>query len=935
MYSNKTMFKKLGLFLVVLMTVALLLPMATAGVAGAAISPANNAVQFLYNDYTNNGINNSEVGVGSYALYVLYQAGVDVSTWVYDNVNLEDAVISAVSGDISNASDQSKVSAKLLAQDLAAAKALGQDGYNLAVQLVQIMQNRQSSNGFDKGEYSLFSNVPAFDLLGRAGSISVINTVYAKEYILSRQLTVNKEVYGSWGGSWTDDKGTHYFADFMATAQAVRALHYLNTESNDASVQAAIYSGLDWMKNQQQDDGSFVTGWDDPVIDTSEVIVTLKILGMDPADWKSSGGKSAVDYLVNDALNADGSFGTSKNNMDATWALCAYNLLDTQFYLDPSSATLNAEDKKQLTAVWENAYGSTDVTQYADWSVADSSVAGVDKGLVTALKAGQTVVKAVYGGLTASANLTVNSSSPGGGGGGTAKTVGQAVVGMNGELLSGPSYVTVSETNKWGLTALGALDSAGVSYHTSSWAFGILVDSIGGQANSGMSGWMYAVNGQAAGVAPEKYNIKNDDKIIWYYSKSMDQQPPKWDDLVKQNSSGGAGGQTAALPSPVSDTALNAAVQNAAAAGLVVLQADNTQTALTLSSAQLTKILNTGKPLAVTVQGVQFVLSAESLKVPELTVANAAQLQLKALKLSSGDAQSLIEPFAGKLKLAGDVYELNALVVNKDGTQQNIKQFPDCKVLLPAPGEAREAAAAGRVMAYRYNENSKAWEEVGGTYDASGGDISFKVDHFSKYALLETVSLPVGKNFKDIAGHWAQKEIEFMAARGYVAGVSDNQFAPENTITRAEFAAILTRMAGLTTDPGGAERFSDVPAGAWYRGAVCAAANAGLVYGTGKNSFAPDEPVTREQMAAMLVRLMAKSGLDMTVSDAGAVKMLAGFSDAAGVSPWARTPVALMAGERLMTGRESGRFVPLGNTTRAEAAVVLYRAMEKLPQLGK
>jgi len=81
LYSNKTMFKKLGLFLVVLMTVALLLPMATAGVAGAAISPANNAVQFLYNDYTNNGINNSEVGVGSYALYVLYRAGVDVSTW--------------------------------------------------------------------------------------------------------------------------------------------------------------------------------------------------------------------------------------------------------------------------------------------------------------------------------------------------------------------------------------------------------------------------------------------------------------------------------------------------------------------------------------------------------------------------------------------------------------------------------------------------------------------------------------------------------------------------------------------------------------------------------------------------------------------------------------------------------------------------------------
>lgn len=935
MYNGKKMFKKLSLLLVVLMTVTLLMPVVSANVAGAAGSPENKAVQYLFNDYTKNGINNSEAGMGSYALYVLNQAGVDVSAWLYNGVDLKDAVISAVSGDISNASDPSKVSAKLLAQDLAAMKALGRN--DLAGQLVQILQKRQSNTGFDTGAYSLFSNMPAFDLLGRAGSINEINKDYAKGYILGAQdTTVSDAAYGSWGYTY----GGAYYADFMATAEAVRALYFLDPGKSDVQIQGAVNSGLDWMKKQQQTDGSFVTGWDDPVIDTAEVVTALKTLGMDPAAWKSSGGKSADDYLVNNALNADGSFGTSKNDMDATWALCAYNLLNSQFYLDPSSATLNTGDKKQFKAVWQNSYGTTDVTQYADWSVGDSSIAGVDssaKGLITALKAGQTVVKAVYGGLTASATLTVGS---GGGSGGTSKTVGQAVVGMNGELLSGPSYVTVNDTNKWGFSALGALDASGISYHASSWSYGILVDSIGGQANSGMAGWMYAVNGQLAGVGPEKYTIKNDDKIIWYYSKSMDQQPPKWDDLVKQSSSGNL--QTDNLPSPVSDSVLNAAVENAGTAGMVALQADNTQTALALSNDQLTKILNTGKPLAATVQGVQFVLSADSLKVPEITAANAAQLQLKARKLSSGDAQNLIEPFAVKLKLAGDIYELNALVVNNDGTQQNIKQFPDWKVLLPVPGEAREAAAAGRVAAYWYNENSKMWEEVGGAYDATSGAISFKTDHFSKYALLETVaalpetvSPPAGKTFKDIAGHWAQKEIEFMAAKGYVAGVGDDKFAPEATITRAEFAAIQTRMAGLAANPGGAGRFSDVSDDAWYRGMVGAAANAGLAFGTGDNSFAPDEPVTREQMAAMMIRFMAMNGLNMTISDAGAVDLLASFSDAAGVSPWARAPVALMVREQLMTGRASGQFVPLGNTTRAEATVVLYRVLQKLPQLGK
>ncbi len=933
MYFSKKISKKLGLLLVLLMTVTLLLPAINANAAGAAGSPANNAAQFLHNDYTNNGLKNSEAGVGSYALYVLNQAGVDVSAWANNGINLKDAVISAVTGDIANASDPSKVSAKLLAQDLAAMKALGRN--DLADQLMQTLKNRQTAAGFDAGDYSLFSNVPAFDLLGRSGSIGAINNDYAKSYILGTQdTTVSDAAYGSWGYTYSGA----YYADFMATAGAVRALYLLDPGKSNAQIQSAVNGGLDWMKKQQQTDGSFVAGMDDPVIDTSEVIVTLKTLGMDPSAWESGGGKSAVDYIMNNAPNADGSFGTSKNDMDATWALCAYNLLDTQFYLDPSSVTLNINDKKQLKAVWQNASGTTDVTQFADWSVADSSIAGTDssvKGLVTALKAGQTVVSAVYGGLTASTALTVNSSS--GGSGGETKTVGQAVVGMNGELLSGPTYVTISETNKLGFTVLGALDCSGVPYHTSTWSYGVLVDSINGQANSGMAGWMFSVNGQIASAGPENSNIKDGDKIIWYYSKSMDQQPPSWNDLVNGNTNG----QSANLPTPVNDTAFNTALKNVGSAGQVALQADNTQTSLVLSSDQLTKIVNTGKPLAVTIQGVQLVLSGDSLKVTELTAANTAQLHLIAQKLSSGDARSLIEPFAAKLKQAGDIYELNVLAINKDASLQSIKQFPDCKVLLPVPGEAREAAASGRVAAYWYNENSKNWEKVGGAYDAISGAISFKAEHFSKYALLETVSTPVvktlpeGKTFKDIKGHWAQKEIEFMAAKGCVSGVGDNKFAPEATVTRAEFAAILGRMAGLTASPGGAERFSDVPAGAWYRGVVGAAANAGLVSGTGENSFAPEEPVTREQMAAMTLRLMAKNGLNMTISDADVAKLLAGFSDAAGISPWARSSVAMMVRERLMAGRERGRFVPLGNATRAEATVVLYLVLQKLPQLGK
>ncbi|MGB9803902.1 S-layer homology domain-containing protein, partial [Desulfofundulus sp.] len=126
------------------------------------------------------------------------------------------------------------------------------------------------------------------------------------------------------------------------------------------------------------------------------------------------------------------------------------------------------------------------------------------------------------------------------------------------------------------------------------------------------------------------------------------------------------------------------------------------------------------------------------------------------------------------------------------------------------------------------------------------------------------------------------------------------------------------------------QRFSDVPQNAWYAGMVGAAAKAGLVRGVAEHSFAPAQPITREQMAAMMVRLMARKGLDVTIGGASVSAILAGFKDAASISPWARNSVALVVREGIMKGRAAAGFTPAGNTTRAEAAVVLYRVLQKL-----
>lgn len=111
--------------------------------------------------------------------------------------------------------------------------------------------------------------------------------------------------------------------------------------------------------------------------------------------------------------------------------------------------------------------------------------------------------------------------------------VGIAVIGMNGELLYGPEKVTVTGKNFGGITALGALDATGLPYTTSRrWA--IFVEAIAGQRNKGQAGWMYQVNGETPLTGADRKPLKAGDKVIWWYSKSIDTRPPAWDQLRKQ-----------------------------------------------------------------------------------------------------------------------------------------------------------------------------------------------------------------------------------------------------------------------------------------------------------------------------------------------------------------------------------------------------------------
>lgn len=225
---------------------------------------------------------------------------------------------------------------------------------------------------------------------------------------------------------------------------------------------------------------------------------------------------------------------------------------------------------------------------------------------------------------------------------------------------------------------------------------------------------------------------------------------------------------------------------------------------------------------------------------------------------------------------------------------------------------------------YQYNEALGYWTYVGGaTDDSDGRYIRASIGSSGTYAvLLRKVS------FGDVhSGHWAVKEVEVLAARGIVDGMGANQFEPKGTLTRAQFSKMLASALGISPITPAQPTFRDVVSAKWSYGWVEAAAAAGIVEGD-QGLFKPEDALTREQMMAMLVRA-AKEKLGEGQAQGSGVDR---FKDSNAISGWALPFVEQAVSLKLVEG--SGDLINArATTTRAEAAVVIYRLLEKIGQL--
>ncbi|CAM0497156.1 S-layer homology domain-containing protein [Thermoanaerobacter kivui] len=219
---------------------------------------------------------------------------------------------------------------------------------------------------------------------------------------------------------------------------------------------------------------------------------------------------------------------------------------------------------------------------------------------------------------------------------------------------------------------------------------------------------------------------------------------------------------------------------------------------------------------------------------------------------------------------------------------------------------------------YYLNEKTNQWEYVGGKIDKGTNTITFEAKHFSTYGVFE-----YNKEFKDVTkDNWAYDVVNVLASRHIIKGVDSETFVPNAKITRAEFAALMIRALGIEEEPYKGE-FNDVKEGEWYANAIEAAYKAGIMLGDGKN-MRPDDPITREEMTAVIMRVYGKLA-EYKEENIGNTT----FSDNNKISEWAKNVVANAVKLGIVRGYEDNTFKPKDNATRAEAAAMLYRILEK------
>ncbi|HPX70871.1 MAG TPA: S-layer homology domain-containing protein, partial [Bacillota bacterium] len=179
--------------------------------------------------------------------------------------------------------------------------------------------------------------------------------------------------------------------------------------------------------------------------------------------------------------------------------------------------------------------------------------------------------------------------------------------------------------------------------------------------------------------------------------------------------------------------------------------------------------------------------------------------------------------------------------------------------------------------------------------------------------------------FGDVGtGDWFYEYVKYVYNKGLMNGTGEDSFSPYLTTTRGMIVTILYNMAG-TPEVTGECPFGDVEAGKYYEKPAIWAAEKGIVSGYGSGNFGPEDAISREQMAVILMNYARLMGYD--VSKAADLDK---FSDADEISSYAKSAMAWANAEGLINGKGNGILDPAGDALRCEVAAILYNFCENV-----
>ena len=213
------------------------------------------------------------------------------------------------------------------------------------------------------------------------------------------------------------------------------------------------------------------------------------------------------------------------------------------------------------------------------------------------------------------------------------------------------------------------------------------------------------------------------------------------------------------------------------------------------------------------------------------------------------------------------------------------------------------------------------WLAVNGNVYPAGEVVTFSIDQSLQATWKDTAEVDVTEMFSDVTKNWAYPGIQYCVTHQLMSGVGGNLFAPKMTTTRAQIVQILYNLEG-EPKVSGTTPFTDLTQN-WYKDAVLWAYQTGVVSGTSATTFAPDLPVTREQIAVILMEYMTRVlKLERTWTPAD----LSVFPDAGSVSGWAKDALADAVALGLISGASNGGqtyLEPQGSATREQVATIL------------